>query len=987
MTGALLALSLLAISASISWAQTTQGLIGGRLIDSRTGDSIPAAHITYSSATTNAQGSAHIGRNGSYVFPLLSPGIYHIRVESAGYQPQEIYELDLPVSAQLRLDFYLRGSSDVFQQGKYLSVYLPGYRSVVTFYGPDLDTSRLGSFDPPKPALSALESTLSDVIDPAQVRDLPLAGRDVYTMLVTQPGVASDSGTARGLGLAVNGQRPTASNFLLDGLENNNYLITGPLTPIAPEAIQEYRVSTNNFSAEYGGSSGYLPPSAVTRAGGSRWHGLAYYYLKNDALNANDFQRNWRELPRIRLKESEPGVSVGGPLRANELFASASFEFLRLASRLDPEQFLFPSPAFIQSIPSTAIARRLLDQYKPPDEAAIARPDDLNRYLTLQRVDRLWRNGEQRLMGRVALARLERPGFIWSPYKDFTAPLTENATGLALSWIWSLRSNLINEARFGLSLADLRFDRPKPEVPSLSSFDGVSLPGSYSFYSYRNRSASGELTDNLTWIKGKHVFKAGGGFLARRLDGYLTAGRDPEYDFDNLQDFALDHPSRAYFSLTRVELSLAPAPRFDRVYRYNQFSAFAQDSFRVAPRLVLNYGVRYENFGTPRNTGAVQDGVVQLGDGATFVDRLKSAGLSYPGGGDRELYAADRQDWAARAGFSLDLGGGGRTLLRGAYGLFYDRPFDNLWQNLRNNNIALRSAAIPAGSIDYLQPLSQLLPSLGSLDSGTTFPKLTMYQPGMRTPYVHSYFFGLQRRVTDALVVEANALGSLGRKLIATDIVNRQFSNLPATVPNRFARYNAALPDISYRSNQGGSDYNALTVIARYRTRVAQFQVAYTWSHTIDNQSEPLAGDFFDLNFTGRSSQTAPGIAAFSRQFDSRADRGSSDFDQRHNLVGYAIWELPSRLLRGWKVSTLGALRSGSPYSVTVPVDSVVLSGQPILNNRADIVAGGAVDRPDQPGGRLLLDPNVFRKPLRGQLGNSGRNAFRGPGPPDLTVS
>jgi hypothetical protein len=351
----------------------------------------------------------------------------------------------------------------------------------------------------------------------------------------------------------------------------------------------------------------------------------------------------------------------------------------------------------------------------------------------------------------------------------------------------------------------------------------------------------------------------------------------------------------------------------------------------------------------------------------------------YPGAGDHQLYARDNQDWAVRAGFALNPSGGGRTLLRGSYGVFYDRPFDNLWQNLRNNNIALRSVSIAAGRTDYLQPLSQILPSLGNPDTNTTFPKLTMYQPGIRTPYVHSYFLGVQRQLTEAVAVEANTVGSFGRKLITTDVLNREFSNRPATAQNRFARYNAALPDIYYRANQGGSSYNGLTAIVRYRMRRAQFQAAYTWSHTIDNQSKPLAGDYFDLGFTGRSGQTESGVAAFSRQFDSRADRGSSDFDQRHNFVGFAIWELPWRL-RGWKLAGLWAMRSGSPYSVNAFGGLAILTGEPILNNRADIIAENTQIRVDATGGKRLLNKDAFRAPPAGRLGNSGRNAFGGPG-------
>ena len=202
------------------------------------------------------------------------------------YQSQELQNIELTVAARVELDFRLRPLSDVWEAGQYKSVFLPGSKTIVTFFGPDVDPSKSGSFDAQKGRREALESTVSEVIDSGEINNLPLQGRDVYTMLVTQPGVTSDSATGRGLGLAVNGQRPSASNFLLDGVENNNYLMTGPLTTVAPEAIQEYRVSTNNFSAEYGRTSGFVA-NAITRSGGDQFHGVGYFYLKNDVLNAN----------------------------------------------------------------------------------------------------------------------------------------------------------------------------------------------------------------------------------------------------------------------------------------------------------------------------------------------------------------------------------------------------------------------------------------------------------------------------------------------------------------------------------------------------------------------------------------------------------------------------------------------------------------------------------------------------------------------------
>src|SRR6202022_2900013 len=161
---------------------------------------------------------------------------------------------------------------------------------------------------------------------------------------------------------------------------------------------------------------------------------------------------------------------------------------------------------------------------------------------------------------------------------------------------------------------------------------------------------------------------------------------------------------------------------------------------------------------------------------------------------------------------------------------------------------------------------------------------------------------GIQQRITGNLTLEVNGLGTYGRALITTDVINRSFSTLTG-------RYNPSLPDIAYRANQGFSDYNALTAVVRYRTSRGMVQGSYTWSHAIDNQSDPLIGDFFNLNFTSiQSTADSNGRSAFSVQFNPLADRGNSDFDQRHNLVLFSYWNLPTPfsaskarlLLRDW---------------------------------------------------------------------------------------
>jgi len=218
----------------------------------------------------------------------------------------------------------LRPLTDVWEAGQYRSIFLPDKESLVTFFGPDVDASHSGSFEAASRAQSTLESSVSYVIDPELIGNLPLVGRDVYAMLAVMPGVTADTTTARGYGLTINGQRPVASNYLLDGIENNNMLITGPLSSVAPEMTQEYRVSTSSWSAEYGRTAGFLA-NAVSRAGTRSWHGTAYFYLKNDALNANTFQNNAHGEPLSPFKETQTAFKPEGRCEGRRSFSRLVF--------------------------------------------------------------------------------------------------------------------------------------------------------------------------------------------------------------------------------------------------------------------------------------------------------------------------------------------------------------------------------------------------------------------------------------------------------------------------------------------------------------------------------------------------------------------------------------------------------------------------------------------------------------------------------------
>ncbi len=907
---------------ALALGQTTQGLLAGRIRDLRTAEPIPQATVRYWNLSSGWSGETD-SREGRYAILLLPPGEYRVRVTAPGYQGQELTNLRVGIAARLDLDFALRKRGEPWTSPPKLS---PGAGTVVTFFGPDVDQVRLGRYRPNPGRAGALEAALSNVVPRERMLALPLAGRDAYTLLVAEAGVAVDSGTARGLGVSVMGQRPSSAQFLLDGMENNDTLVTGPLSGVAPEALEEYRLSTSSFTPEFGRTAGFVA-NAEVRRGGTSWHGLSYLYARDEIFDANPFNRNRLGLPRSPFSEWQGGGQLGGPLRKDRLSASLAFETLHTRGFADPQSYTLPSSSFPRFTSPASLARQLFERFPavtkpdstaPLGTAVLSPPAAQDRQLGLLRVD--WRSEKIRVMLRYAANAYWNPKFIWTPYPDFVSGLARGSHAVALRTEQTLGAARVNEFRTSVQRQALDWARARPDVPTLADLGtGAALPGSPAFYGFDNRATSWEFGDNFSLATGSHIAKFGGSWYSRAPGGALSAGRDGLVAFADVLDFTLDAPSQYVVALDRSS-SEYRSPDYERRWRLNQAAFFAQDTWRVNDQWVLNFGLRYDSFGAPK-------------------DR-RTATL---------LWQPDRQGWQPRFGVSFAPRPGRPLLVRGAWGLFRDNLFDNLWQNVRNNGWLLASFPLDANrSRDYLQPVPAQLSSLAGQPFLSGFPRPTRLDARLRNGVVQQMFIGLQWSPVATLTLEANGMATLGRDLVTTDWVGRE----------------APLASQStLRSSLGRSQYTGLAVLTRWRHRLGYVEGSYTWSRAIDIQSEPLAGDFFDLSFV-RATQTSTSrqVAQFDREGHWRAERGNADFDQRHNFVLSSTWTW-----KGFRFSTLSAVRSGFPYSVFA-------GGRRAVLRRADVLT-----QRDVPGGRLLLDRSGFRAADPNETVNQGRNSFRAP--------
>ena len=355
-------------------------------------------------------------------------------------------------------------------------------------------------------------------------------------------------------------------------------------------------------------------------------------------------------------------------------------------------------------------------------------------------------------------------------------------------------------------------------------------------------------------------------------------------------------------------------------------------------RLSLNLGLRWEFFGVLGNTDPSKDVNFYAGSGATPEERLKNGVLrrttDNPGDLKGKVHRPDFMNLAPSAGLAWDPFGKGTTVFRAGYALAFDRIYDTA-RDVRTNSVRSIGCA-PSICNTVLLPIERML----ALVPPTPLEGSTVaIDENLRTPYAQNWYLGVQQNLTKSLVLEVGHSGSAGRRLVSRDVVNRE--ELSAARTN----------DDDFITNQGSSNYAALETALRQRlVKGLQYQVSYTWSHAIDNQSDLLEGVRFGPD---RLDVT---LATFTRALDPGLDRGSANFDQRHNLVLNWIWDIPAprshwdRIFGGWSVSGIGAHRSGFPVTAIASRDAndPEFQAPGLRFNRLDLVgdaAGTAANR------------------------------------------
>jgi hypothetical protein len=976
----------MARAAGLAWvaclaAQTPDATLQGVVWDPQ-GRPVPGVQVTIRHEETALVRAARTGMKGEFSLAGLPRGRYRLQLEHPGYRTLAQQGLQLAVGEKREQSFTLAATEE--GQGS-------GVRQFLELL-------------PPAPGL-AVETTASSVsvvVEEDRILSLPLATRNIYSLFLLQPGVTSQGAVVRrGLSFSVHGQRVSGSNYLLDGVDNNNVILTGPLAAASAEAVQEFRMVNSSFSAETGRATAFVAQVA-SRAGGNRFHGRFFEFLANDRLNANTFANNTAGRERSPLRRHQFGYSLQGPLRKNRSFFSSAVELSRVRSASEIEARV-PSAGYIAGLPAGSIARQLLLAIPPaPGVPAPSDPTaELAHYLLPARIDTLlstqrwdhhFAGGQDRVLARYTVAATrERTDRAAPGYPSLQATDSFGAHNTLLGWNHSGDAGAVNDLRIGWSRERLRRPRPRSDLPVLQTLNGVSLPSSRRQFDEWENNNVVQFSDQLalrgsrtSWIAGLEYRRA---FANSRLAGINSSEAlgayalfpDGFYSFRDLAAFAAGQPQSFSQSVERGAPGPLRRPSLERYYRSADWAAFLQSERRLRRRLSLNAGLRYEYFGAPHNRDRARDVNFYFGPGATLEQRLAAGVLratpENPGDLRNRLYHRDAWNFAPSLGLAWDPRGHGRTVFRAGYALALDRIFDAARDprtNTQQQTTCLLSRCHPVFSLDSAVQLGQLpAPALPG--------PFVVIDQRLRTPYVQNWYAGLQHTVTPSLLLELGHAGSAGRKLLSRDNINRAGLGRVSSAP---------IVNSPFLSNAGNSNYLALEAALRRRfSGGLQFGISYTYSHAIDNQSDIVEGIRIGLRGAEEVS-----VAAFTRPFDSRVDRGSANFDQRQNLVLHALWDLPrlvpdrSRLARigqGWTLSLIGAYRSGFPVTL-LGFLSTLVSPNNLLFNRVDFVGsadrGGRLASPvPVPGGVQWLDRSAFR-PAPDRVGTLGRGAVPGPG-------
>ena len=951
-----LLLVLLAFSVALFGQNTAS--IKGTVTDS-SGATVAGAKVTVTGAL-GVNRTTQTNSAGDYEVPALPPGNYVVKVESKGFGAQQANNVTLLVSQNSVQNFSLK----------------PATSEVVTVEGT-------------APVIESTTVTVGQTINQRTVQEIPLNGRHFVDLALLIPGTVTPpqngflTAPLRGQGsFAFNtaGSREEEVNFMINGINLNDMVQNQVTFQPTINTVSEFKVDNSTYSAEYGRNAGAIV-NIATRSGTNQYHGELYEYLRNDFFDAcNAFNPTTvtnaqtgvvSPSPIAPFKRNQFGGDFGGPIFKDRTFFFVSYEGLRQRQGLNLSTPVLPdvgatsratvqasggpvanallgllpqangtigtSPGFLGS----ATAPVNIDQGTADVNHKIGDADQLHGYYVYQKDLRI----EPGATGGASI-----PGF------GDTREGNRQVFTLGETHVFS--SSLVNEARLGANRILIHFNPNTAVSPASLGLDTALGPneqfmpfinlaflqnltfGAETGFPQGRGDTTAVLADTVSWIHNRHSFKFGVEARDFRNDNFN--GDPGSLTYNTFTSFLNDTPDVTTRTIGNV------ANRINE----GALDFFGMDSFKVKPYLTLELGLRYAWNMTPSEAeNRFANFVPGAGDGSII------ALTSQP-------YAQNNKNFQPRVGFSWDLFHTGNTILRGGYAYQTDQPISGIVTALSSNPpfalpIRITGTPVSALAAQFNGPPKTISPAV--------------VNPNFQNANIQSWNLNIQQQVGHSLGLMVGYFGSKGTHLEIDRDINQfgvlaspQTGGLNPTRPFVSLSPNSPiLPGVALgnsltlRDSSGYSNYNALWFSANERlSRGLQFNLSYTYSHSLDDASRTLNGVVLP-----DSTNVASGY-------------GSSDFDARQRFVANAVYELPfkgNRLVSGWELAPIITLQSGNPFDIVNSSTTItgVASVTPIVVTPL-VVTGN-------PFGQWVL-PSSFADPTKQTtFGNLGRNSVVGP--------
>jgi hypothetical protein len=1031
------------LAASLVFAQTNNGRISGTVSDN-SGAVIPGAAVTVTNTATQVVRKTTTDAAGFYVVTNLPVGTFDVEAEAPGFRKAKNAGHDVPDAGRITSDFKME---------------LGTVTETVVVH------DVLGE------TVNTMSGEMSRTIDSEQVADLALNGRNYMELASLIPGVVLTSldqmTTITGLSVGnqnINGMRSDSTHLMVDGGMNLDSGSNGSqVNNVGVDFVQQVKVQTSGFSAEYGRNSG-ASINVVTKAGGDRFHGTLFETDRNDALDAKDFFAPIK--PKLRYNDfgwNLGGPIYGGPLKKGRLFFFAGEEWRKIRKFTSASRQTMPTqaeltgdfsdrttttiryPGTTTPIPNknlaplmTADGKAIMAVYAAmikmagvysntptSNNATYQMSNPFNSREDIVRLD--WRVTDSQL---IYVRYLHDAYNLIDPFGSFNPSSLPNTPtsrvrpgyGPQLSYLWTISPHHVNEAKISSSWHSQRtplmgdawkrstygFQFPRtyasnglyPEgapdvtVTNFASFNSAA----YVYLMAPTTDIS--LSDNFTYIHNQHEIKAGVMYIRNRKDQNGRTRYDGQVAFNTASNTGTTNYALADAAVGQFQTYNEAGSDPVGMFRFSQYEAYAQDSWKVARNLSIVAGVRYSYFvpmytvannmanfipwlydpkkavqvtQTPTvllvpNSGDPYSGIVRVGNGVPSdqVGRVpnatSAATLAIPMWGPRGFYDGTNL-FMPRFSFAWTPFGGSKTAIRGGFGAFHDRT---------QGNLIFSQANLPpySYSVSY-QNANLSKPSGGDVPPPAPQGNISAIDPYLKVPATYNYNFGIQQEFFRGIFVDVAYVGNVSRHQLHQTNIN--YPSFPALVANntipsatRPGTY-AIAPYRGYSAinmyySDANANYNALQTYITKRRGNTNFTVSYTWSKALTEANS--------YNDTGDA------VEKTNRGYN----YGPASFDRRHLFVATYTYRIP--LLRGAKGIVGGVFKGWEISGITRVQTGQYLTpnGTSIVSRRSQYVGGVVALPSDKRSVDHWFNTAAFTNAPTAALGNAGVGVIEGPG-------